>query len=39
MEYVFDRALSVAATYVTDNTAKGIKAGDLAFWADQIRKK
>ena len=35
-QYVFDRCLSVAATYVNDNTAKGIKAGDLAFWADQI---
>lgn len=39
MEYAFDRAISVAATYVGDNTAKGTKEGQLAFWAEQIRDK
>ena len=34
--YAFDRAISVAATYVGANTAKNIEAGQLAFWAEQI---
>ena len=36
MEYFFDRCISVAATYVNGNTAKGITEGGLAFWAEQI---
>ena len=36
MEYAFDRAISVAATYVGANTAKNITEGQLAFWAEQI---
>ena len=36
MEYAFDRAISVAATYVNNNTDKEITAGQLAFWAEQI---
>lgn len=36
MEYAFDRAISVAATYVGANAAKKIEAGQLAFWAEQI---
>ena len=39
MEYAFDRAISVAGTYVGANAAKDIKAGQLAFWAEQIREK
>ena len=35
-QYAFDRAISVAATYVGANTAKEIEAGQLAFWAEQI---
>ena len=35
-QYAFDRAISVAATYAADNSAKNINAGDLAFWAEQI---
>lgn len=35
-QYAFDRAISVAATYVGANTAKDIKEGQLAFWAEQI---
>ena len=35
-QYAFDRAISVAATYVGANAAKNIKAGQLAFWAEQI---
>jgi hypothetical protein len=35
-QYAFDRAISVAATYAADNTAKNISKGDLAFWAEQI---
>lgn len=38
-QYAFDRAISVAATYADDNTAKNITKGDLAFWAEQIREK
>ena len=34
--YAFDRAISVAGTYVGANTAKNIKEGQLAFWAEQI---
>ena len=34
--YAFDRAISVAATYVDDNKAKETKKGQLAFWAEQI---
>lgn len=36
MEYAFDRAISVAGTYVGANAAKKIEAGQLAFWAEQI---
>jgi hypothetical protein len=36
MEYAFDRAISVAGTYVGTNAAKNIKEGQLAFWAEQI---
>lgn len=36
MEYAFDRAISVAATYAGANAAKNIEAGQLAFWAEQI---
>ena len=36
MEYAFDRAISVAGTYVAANTAKNIAEGQLAFWAEQI---
>ena len=36
MEYAFDRAISVAATYVGANADKNISAGQLAFWAEQI---
>ena len=36
MEYAFDRAISVAATYAADNAAKEITKGQLAFWAEQI---
>lgn len=36
MEYIFDRAISVAATYAGANAAKNITAGQLAFWAEQI---
>lgn len=35
-QYAFDRAISVAGTYVGANAAKGITAGQLAFWAEQI---
>ena len=35
-QYGFDRAISVAATYVGANPAKNIEAGQLAFWAEQI---
>lgn len=35
-QYIFDRAISVAATYAGDNTEKNITAGQLAFWAEQI---
>lgn len=35
-QYAFDRAISVAATYVGANAAKNIEAGQLAFWAEQI---
>ena len=35
-QYIFDRAISVAATYAGANTAKNITAGQLAFWAEQI---
>lgn len=35
-QFMFDRAISVAATYVGANTAKNIEAGQLAFWAEQI---
>ena len=35
-QYAFDRAISVAGTYVGANATKGIKAGQLAFWAEQI---
>ena len=35
-QYAFDRAISVAGTYVGANTAKNIKEGQLAFWAEQI---
>lgn len=38
-QYAFDRCVSVAATYAGTNTAKNIKAGQLAFWAEQIREK
>ena len=34
--YAFDRAISVAATYVEANAAKETKKGQLAFWAEQI---
>ena len=36
MEYAFDRAISVAATYAGSNAAKGTTEGQLAFWAEQI---
>lgn len=36
MEYAFDRAISVAGTYVGANADKQITAGQLAFWAEQI---
>ena len=35
-QYAFDRAISVAGTYVGKNAAKNIEAGQLAFWAEQI---
>lgn len=35
-QYAFDRAISVAGTYVGTNSAKGTTAGQLAFWAEQI---
>ena len=35
-QYAFDRAISVAGTYVGANADKGITAGQLAFWAEQI---
>lgn len=34
--YMFDRAISVAGTYVGTNAEKNITAGQLAFWAEQI---
>ena len=34
--YAFDRAISVAATYVEANAVKETKKGQLAFWAEQI---
>jgi hypothetical protein len=37
-QYAFDRAISVAATYVGKNEAKKIEAGQLAFWADKLLK-
>lgn len=37
--YAFDRAISVAGTYVGANASKGVAAGQLAFWAEQIREK
>ena len=37
--YAFDRCISVAGTYVGANASKSIKAGQLAFWAEQIREK
>ena len=38
-QYAFDRAISVAGTYVGANAAKNIEAGQLAFWAEQISDK
>lgn len=38
-QYAFDRCISVAATYAGANAAKKITAGQLAFWAEQIREK
>ena len=35
-QYAFDRAISVAGTYVGANADKNIEAGQLAFWAEQI---
>ena len=35
-QYAFDRAISVAGTYVGANADKNISAGQLAFWAEQI---
>ena len=35
-QYAFDRAISVAGTYVGTNADKNITAGQLAFWAEQI---
>lgn len=35
-QYMFDRALTVAANFVNNNAKKTITAGDLAFFADQI---
>lgn len=35
-QFAFDRAISVAGTYVGANAAKNIEAGQLAFWAEQI---
>lgn len=35
-QYIFDRALTVAANFINGNTKKDIAAGDLAFFADQI---
>ena len=35
-QYAFDRAISVAGTYVGANASKNIAAGQLAFWAEQI---
>ena len=35
-QYAFDRAISVAGTYVGANADKNITAGQLAFWAEQI---
>lgn len=35
-QYAFDRAISVAGTYVGANADKKIEAGQLAFWAEQI---
>lgn len=35
-QYAFDRAISVAGTYVGANADKNIAAGQLAFWAEQI---
>jgi hypothetical protein len=35
-QYIFDRALTVAANFVNGNTKKEIAAGSLAFFADQI---
>lgn len=35
-QYAFDRAISVAGTYVGANASKNIEAGQLAFWAEQI---
>ena len=35
-QYAFDRAISVAGTYVAANAAKNITEGQLAFWAEQI---
>lgn len=38
-QYAFDRCISVAGTYVGANADKNIEAGQLAFWAEQIRDK
>ena len=35
-QYALDRVLSVAGTYAATNSKKGIKAGDIAFLADQV---
>lgn len=35
-QFAFDRAISVAGTYVGANADKKIEAGQLAFWAEQI---
>lgn len=36
MQYALDRVLTIAGSYAADNTAKNIKEGDVAFFADQI---
>ena len=35
-QFALDRVLSVAGTYAADNTKKGITAGQIAFFCDQI---
>lgn len=37
-QYIFDRALSVGANFVAANPAKDIRAGQLAFFAEQIQE-